>query len=303
MKPEGVLIAERLAAQHCRELLRGGIRATDPIKDLDRLGDRIAELMGPALTRLCAGQKLAIRTLSATQLDGSAALLEKLGPSAVINLVTAGDGKAPLILALPANTVIGFLDLAYGGNGEVSDPVPEKLSGSAMLIAGRIQKLLGEALSAALDPDTKAGLETLCHGCNTELLAPFAECRVSVLSVEMKMCGLSWEAHIGFPAASLAELFGRNRKNGNSPTKSANPASPKAAPFAAIPLPLRAVLVDMAVPVSLLTQLKPGQILPISVSRSVPLMVGEHVVAHGTVGAIEDRAALQLTQITGKKEN
>lgn len=303
MKPEGVLIAERLAAQHCRELLRGGIRPADPIKDLDRLGTRIAELMSPALARLCAGQKLAVHTLPATQMDGSDALVEKLGPGAVINLATACDGKAPLILALPAKTVIGFLDLAYGGNGDVSGPAPEKLGGSAMLMAGRIQKVLGDALSGALDPEAEAGIESLCHGCDTELLAPFAECRMAVVSVDMQVGGRSWDALIGLPAASLAELFRRQAKNCTSPAKGATPASPKAAPFAAVPLPLRAVLVDMAMPVSLLSQLKPGQVLPVAVARSVPLMAGEHVIAHGTVGAVDDRAALQLTQITGKKEN
>ena len=48
--------------------------------------------------------------------------------------------------------------------------------------------------------------------------------------------------------------------------------------------------------------LKPGMILPVAVARTVPLIAGEQVVAQGTIGAMDDRAALQLTQITSRKE-
>lgn len=303
MKPEGVFIAERVAAQHCRELLRGGVRQADPVKDLDRMGSRVAELIAPALSRLCAGKKLAVRALSATRLEGSDALIEKLGPNAAINLVTAGDSHAPLILSLPARTVIAFVDLAYGGTGDCSAPVPERLSTSAILMADRIQQTLSDSLVGALAPEGGCDIQSLCNGFDPELLAPFAECSVTILSLEIGDGSRTWEAVLGFPAASMAELFRNRGRNGASPAKGNQAASPRVEPFAGIPLPLRAVLVDMTVPVSLLSQLKPGQILPVAVARNVPLMAGEHVIAHGSVGAFDDRAALQLTQITGNKEN
>lgn len=303
MKSEGVFIAERLAAQHCRELLRGGVRQADPVKELDRLGARVAELIAPALSRLCAGKKLAVRALAATQFAGSDALVEKLGPNAAINLVTAGESQAPLILSLPARTVIAFVDLAYGGNGDTSAPVPERLSTSTMLMVERMMQPLSESLAGALAPEGECNIQSLCNGIDPELLAPFAECSVTVLSLEIGDGRRTWEAVLGFPAASMAELFRNRGRNGAASAKGKQTASPKVEPFAGIPLPLRAVLVDMAVPVSLLSQLKPGQILPVAVARNVPLMAGEHVIAHGTVGALDDRAALQLTQITGNKEN
>ena len=42
--------------------------------------------------------------------------------------------------------------------------------------------------------------------------------------------------------------------------------------------------------------LEPGQILPVSVARRVPLRVGEHTIAHGTPGAMDERIAIQITQ-------
>ena len=308
MKLEGAFIAERIAAQHCRELLRGGVRRADPVKELDRLGARVAELIAPALSRLCPGKKLVVQASAATQFAGSDALIEKLGPNAAINLVTAGESQAPLILSLPARTVIAFVDLAYGGNGDTDAPAPERLSASAMLMGERMMQPLSESLASALAPEGECNIQSLCKGLDPELLAPFAECSVTVLSLEIGDGSRTWEAVLARDGVRndpfvMAELFRNRGRNGTAPAKGNQAASPRVEPFAGIPLPLRAVLVDMAVPVSLLSQLKPGQILPVAVARNVPLMAGEHVIAHGTVGALDDRAALQLTQITGNKEN
>jgi flagellar motor switch protein FliM len=36
-------------------------------------------------------------------------------------------------------------------------------------------------------------------------------------------------------------------------------------------------------------------VLPVSVARHVPLRVGEATIAHGTVGTLDDRVAVQIT--------
>ena len=42
--------------------------------------------------------------------------------------------------------------------------------------------------------------------------------------------------------------------------------------------------------------LQPGQILPVAVARSIPLKGGGKTIAHGTIGAMDDRVAVQITQ-------
>jgi len=49
-------------------------------------------------------------------------------------------------------------------------------------------------------------------------------------------------------------------------------------------------------PFSAISALRPGQVLPVSVARSIPLSVGGRTVAHGVVGAVDDRVAIQITQ-------
>jgi flagellar motor switch protein FliM len=72
--------------------------------------------------------------------------------------------------------------------------------------------------------------------------------------------------------------------------------NPADEPFGAVPLTISAVLVDMRIGFAALSNLQPGQILPVAVARSVPLKIGDKTVAHGTIGAMDDRVAVQITQ-------
>ena len=62
-----------------------------------------------------------------------------------------------------------------------------------------------------------------------------------------------------------------------------------------IALPVSAVLVDMSLPFAAVANLCVGQVLPVAVARAVPLRVGGHTIAHGTVGTVDDRVAIQIT--------
>jgi flagellar motor switch protein FliM len=58
---------------------------------------------------------------------------------------------------------------------------------------------------------------------------------------------------------------------------------------------MSAVLVDMQIPFTTLSALQVGQVLPVAVARSVPLKVGDKTIAHGTIGAMDDQVAVQIT--------
>ena len=110
--------------------------------------------------------------------------------------------------------------------------------------------------------------------------------------------GPSWDLTIALPITALGIALGQSRlapgptKGGRRPAM----AAATAAPFADLPLPLSAVLVDMPVPFTTLTRLAVGQVLPVSVARNVPLRVGDQTIAHGSVGMADDRVAIQITR-------
>ncbi|HAN88108.1 MAG TPA: flagellar motor switch protein FliM, partial [Erythrobacter sp.] len=66
--------------------------------------------------------------------------------------------------------------------------------------------------------------------------------------------------------------------------------------IADVALPLRAVLVDVPMSIARLASLAPGAVIPVAVNRNVPLLIGDLTIAHGCVGELDDRVALELNQ-------
>ena len=72
---------------------------------------------------------------------------------------------------------------------------------------------------------------------------------------------------------------------------------PLRGPFADMLLPLEAVVAEFSLPLSKLSSLSPGDVFPLALSREVPLKISETTIGYGSVGAAEDRVALQLTRV------
>ena len=106
-----------------------------------------------------------------------------------------------------------------------------------------------------------------------------------------------WTITLALPFATLADLFGHGTRAPAAHDPGSSAANPAAEPYAAVPLPLTAMLVDMNISVAALAALEPGQILTVAVARNVPLRIGNTTIAHGSIGAQDDRIAIQITQL------
>jgi len=65
----------------------------------------------------------------------------------------------------------------------------------------------------------------------------------------------------------------------------------------AVRFPVRSVLAEPVVSLQLLMDLKPGDVIPISIAPDVPVMVGNDRLGHGTVGVSNGHAAIRLTAL------
>lgn len=293
MKPEGAFIAERAAAQHCAQLLRVPARPADDRPALARLASRLARafdlLLGPMLG---AGDA----TFVAGQINQSdpAALMLGTPPLAANSLLAIGTDGAPLLASIDAGAVLRMVDRAYGGRGVAPSPLPDAFPLSAQLLISRLEGLVVRAIAeaAAIDPSM---VQPVRRDASLSQLAPFADdTPLTILSVRINDGQEPWDIVLAFPAAATPALIGVAEPQRTTPAGS--PASPEDAPFADLPLTVRAVLVDMAMGFSALARLEVGQILPVAVARSVPLIVGDRTIAHGTVGGLDDRVAIQITK-------
>lgn len=285
-------VAVAIAANHCAAL-RG--RCTVPaalVPLLGQLGERLAPALQQDLARFC-GTRPQVRSLG-VETVAEAELAERIGPMAGNALQAIAGGEHRLLVSIDTHAVLAQLDRTFGGDGEIDDPLPATLPMSADLLSARLEQLIADSLQAALPAG--CALASVERTLRYALLAPFegvAELALLTLAIEQPPAR-SWQVRIAVPFAGLPDLLDRRRSAPRNALARA-PADPRARPFAEVPLTVEATLVEMTVPLSRLARLEPGSVLPVAVSRNVPLRVGTATIAHGTIGECDDRIALQIT--------
>ena len=303
MKPERSFMAARPLANHCAELLGAGAgTAVQSGPDLMRaLAARLADVLPPRLAGLLGGEPPLIQPGEAEDCDASA-LPGRIAPLAANCLL---GGEAPgqaMLVSIEAEAVFRLIDRAFGGAGRVPEPLPAAFPLTAELMTARLESVLGAALAEALP--AAAPFLPIRRDASLSRLAPFAPgeplCAVTLSLAEED--GAAWRITLAVPLALLAQ-WSASRPHpkpeaDRAPAVSGEAANPLTGPIGEVPLTLRAVLVDMPMAFSALSKLRPGQVIPVAVARSVPLCLGGRVIAHGTVGAMDDRVALQIHQIS-----
>jgi flagellar motor switch protein FliM len=294
VKTEGVLKGRPLA-RHCAALFerRGPARAAPaeapafPAERLcQELSARLARLTGGALPRVtCA----AVTAISAR------ALGERIGAFAANALFDSGT--MPLSVSIEAGAVLRLLDRTFGGRGDVLKPMPSAFPLSAELLVERIEAIAADALTAVLGHPDAAPAALLRRNTSFASLAPFAADEALALHeftiAAGDTAGSDWTLLVAYaPARYVAS---GKAETTDSRARRGAPGDAEAAPYAEIPLTLGAVLVDMRMPLARIAGLKVGDVLPVSVARSVPLCAGGKRIGAGTIGSFDDRVALQLT--------
>lgn len=293
MKPERPLVAERPVAQHCPELLRAEPGAEELLPQLTRAGEKLARSLLPRLLPLAGGKGLALKAKPArmSTLDDIAMFAPDLAANSLLGL---GPDSLPLLATLDAAAVLRMVDRTFGGRGEAPSPLPAEFPVSAELMIVRLEGLLLADLAAALLPDRIDPLHPLRRNGNLNLLEPFPkDAPLAMIELDVtEPAGDTWQITLALPLPTLSAACGAAPRRA-APVQ--HPvADPLSAPFADVPLELAAVLVDMHMSMATLAALEPGAVLPVAVARQVPLRLGQTVVATGTVGAADDRVALQI---------
>ncbi|MEY4474018.1 MAG: hypothetical protein RL671_2322 [Pseudomonadota bacterium] len=283
-QPRHRFIAAGPAAQHCAELIPS---APDPAELAPRwqeLGESLAKALAPKLATLLDGQVPKIEVTS------EPAQLPGLTASA---LVSCEGIEGLLHLGMEGAAVLRLVDRAFGGPGGTLSPLPNDFPPSAKMLIERLEALVLKALSEACAVSTeKFNVRLRSQSMAALPLRSGASAALTLTVTEADRP--AWSIGLTLPQAALPAWLTTTPHRRPRPEGAADPA---AAPFADVPLPLTATLVDMRVPISTAASLAPGMVLPVAVARAVPLTVSGHVVARGTVGQQDDRIALKLTQI------
>jgi len=279
-------------ARHCKELVRRGPEPGELLPALAQAGNRLARRLAPALASFLGGDEPTVT--ANTPLDMSETeLSSEVGTLAANSLITGGVAGVNILTSIDGVTVLRLVDRAFGGRGDATGPLPQAFPLSAELMIGRLEQLVVDCLGEVLD---QPALHAIKRNGRIAELAPFpAGARLAVLPIEISEgASKPWRLLIAAPLVHLPRLLGQGEPR--SP-RAASAADPAALPFAEVPLPLTATLVEMRMPLAALAALEPGAILPVAVARAVPISFGGAVIARGTIGAEDDRLAIKLTQI------
>lgn len=296
----------RAAAQHCAELMaHGAARGPRPEEREAMLAAwrrDLARVLADDLSPLLSGDRLDVTVTEPEPMSGADAL-RRIGQVAANSLVRCGISGETALLSFDFATALALTDRSFGGDGRITGGLPEALPRSAALMVDEAAAMIAQAITRVSHGDSPppAGAaidgEVIIRSESAARLKPFgldAPCLMVTLIIANRQ-GSEWRATLALAADRIDRLLPGTTRPARAAGRT--PASGLAAPFADVPLPLHVVLAEFDLSLARLQTLAPGDQIPLAMGRQVPLMVGEKLIAHGSIGTADDRMAIRLTRI------
>ena len=284
--------ASARAARHCDELLSRA--ATPPDLDLEfaRFIRGFAEQARTQLAALCDDRGLTAE-IAESELLPVSEWYGRIGSAHRHSFFSMGQESRGILVSVRIGELVAQFERILGGTGEIDEGCTV-LPASAKRFAQQFEDRMADVLRRASD---RREIAASANGEEVEQVAPFAGERVwtATLAVGSVKSAQSWTVRLAVCQSMIAEMVG---------TRAVSPATGRTigargldgSAIADVDLPLRAVLVDVPMSIAQLASLAPGSVIPVAVNRNVPLLTGNLTLAHGCVGELDDRVALELTQ-------
>ncbi|MCB2049260.1 MAG: FliM/FliN family flagellar motor switch protein [Novosphingobium sp.] len=309
MKPHHDFTAERPLARHAQFAGKRAAPEADPTAAAQRLTERLASALPEVIGMLGGENAPEVRPLDPRE-GVMRELLSRGNGQCSHGLLVAEQGPS-LLVSVDVAGAYQLVDMAFGGDGKLPDPLPEKLPLSAQIVTARIESevaaLVARIAGIASREQGAPPFVPLRRDSDIAALRPFAADRALwQASFEITFGGCdAWTLRLTVASEQVALLSPGDEDDTAPrarPSHAATSADPARSPFGDLPLTLCATLVDMRMPLARIAALKPGDVFPVSVARQVPLSIGERTIAHGTLGEIDDRVALQIIHAFSQEE-
>ncbi len=293
MKPNHDFVAERPLAQHCAELIQAALPQRDLLADAAELARDVAAELAKGMLSVASGDEIAI-TCSEVSRSNTTAFINRMGRE-MAHCVIAMDGGGALLFSIDHSAVHILTDRAYGGTGEVVEPLPVELPLSADLTLRQLEATWCDALGHGLPAASTFAVAR--RGGDLGRLDPFrgqADCVHFDLAVEQEGHA-AWNIALSASIRDLECLLECHSQAGDEASALSSAVDPMAEPFGDIVLPARAVLAETSISLARASGLAVGDTIPLAIAREVPLLIGDSTVARGSVGIQDDCVALQIS--------
>ncbi len=290
----------RPVAQHCAELTERGPRPEERDQNISAWCRDLGHELAQELAQLFSGGKLRV-TVTAPQILAGSQVFEKIGPVAVNNLLRCGMDDQTMLLSLDFATAVALTDCSFGGMGDMPSEPPEVLPRSAGLLIEQCAGIFAQVIAISNGSSEQVAGDVLVRSESVNRLKPFeAGAKVALFEVTLTIGDATqWKLLLAIADDRLGAVMPGG--SAVAPRKAdAVPSDGTKEPFAQMPLALEAVLSEFNMTLGRLEKLGPGDEIPLAMPTDLPLKIGEEVLAHGTLGTLENRLALKITRLPGQ---
>lgn len=278
---------------------RGESQAPMMLSGLDRLGEKLGRRIRALVEPIC-GVRPQVEAQDAQLLD-FAAWSAQVPAFTSISIYRISPLKGQVLLRMDAAMISTLVDCFYGGIG--NRPLPPR--GEFTPTEDRLIARLSESLLARL-------VETWADILPLEPALIMRETGVGFAAsaqpgdqmvVQRFMISITrdqlWPVDLVFPLAALRAVEPLMGTKLPADDEQSDPVwqARIARRMRDIRLPARTVLARPNLSLAELMQLKVGDVIPVTIGRSLPLIVGNRIVARGSIGEQDGRAAFQIEKI------
>jgi flagellar motor switch protein FliM len=237
----------------------------------------------------------------AERADGLTAWL----PLAMASPVTPNGGQT--LVVFDGRFVMELLDLFFGGTGATPNDLPAEFTPAAEAIVARLGMLLVGPLGTAWEPLAKIEFVPAHVESNPALIQGLDGDDAVVVTRFGIAAGTTKPVFVDilYPVAALKPHTPSLVGKVHAKTAAPDPAwrNSLTRNVMGVKFPVRSVLAEPMVSLSVLMELQAGDIIPISFGAEVPVMVGGDRLGLGTVGTSNGKAAIRLNSITRELED
>lgn len=299
MKPDHDFRPQAIAVNHCPELVQDSSAGGQRTALLDEFAKGLCRELAIRLAPLLAGvlpvvAALPVETLSAKD------LLRGAGETQAHFLIEDHEPDLRMVASIGVGQALSLTEFLFGGSGETTqEGMPDaELPRSCVLALEQVVAQLAwaarESITGAIDQSAiKAdAISLVVNPLRNPPLPPGDCCLAWPISIAVDAT-TRWTIRLaGLEGALVERLVRGHARNRIPPDRDAVIAS-----LGHIPLRVAATVAQFELPLSRLARLTVGDVFPIATVREIPLQVDGQVLAHGQLGAIDERCALRLSRL------
>ncbi len=267
---------------------------------MDRLGERMARLIR-AMIEPIIGVKPAVSTQPAEMVNYD--LWSAMAPGfCALSTYRLHPLKGMVLVRLDPAMIWAVADRFYGGSGTRPAPSRTEFTRSEERLLARMSDEIMTALIRAWSDLLPMEMAPVTREYDPQALV-FAEATDQLLSQSFSISfenAQSWTVELMFPLIALRQLEPLLTTSTPEEAKHRDPLwqARVARQMGEIRLPAKTVLARPNLNLSELLNLKNGDVIPVNIARNLPLIIGNRVLAQGTIGEQNGRAAFMIEKMS-----